>query len=204
MQSITVGRGVVVTIERLREEVRDVVGWLDLKMRTGKYSFGLVLELAQHGLTRSYSVHAIYDEIGILEASDSRPSATKPATPFLRPPLTGLWHKHHFQPRFLPKNLCLELSRPGAMEEIFAPLNGQYVSDVADRLAFETVIGSYSKRATQGRLTGEFIVYEQRPDGSNYYLTLGGHGEYDAIRERVDAYREYDEEIKRDNQDGKS
>jgi hypothetical protein len=43
-------------------------------------------------------------------------------------------------------------------------------------------------------MTGEFIVYERRTNGSNYYLTLGSHGEYPEIYARVEAYRKIDRE----------
>lgn len=54
--------------------IQDVCEWLDLKMRTGRYSFGLAFELAYHIAIRFYHVHKIYDEIGILEGTDTGPS----------------------------------------------------------------------------------------------------------------------------------
>ena len=77
---------------KLEGAVRNVSEWLDMKMRTGQYSIGLVVELAQHLIGRGYNVHTIYDEIGILEGDDRRASLTKAAAPFQRPPLLGLWH----------------------------------------------------------------------------------------------------------------
>ena len=62
-----------------------------------------------------------------------------------------------------------------------------------DQIAHEAVDGAYQRRALDRRITGEFIVYEPQPDGSNYYLTLGTHGEYDAIRARVDEYKAIDQ-----------
>lgn len=86
------GKQVIVT----PETIQDVCEWLDLKMGTGRYTFGLAFELAYHRVARFYHVHIIYDEIGILEGTDSRSSRTKEAKPFKDPPLLGLWHKHHF------------------------------------------------------------------------------------------------------------
>lgn len=57
---------------------------------------------------------------------------------------------------------------------------------VSGRLANEIVVGGFFRRAGAHKLTGEFIVYERRENGSNYYLTLGTHADYDEIRERVD------------------
>lgn len=173
--------------------LRDVRDWLDLKMRTGRYASGFAAELAAHMMSRHYSVHAIYDEIGILEGADARPSTTKPATPFVRPPLVGLWHKHHHQAQFLPKNLLQELYRPGTVEAACAPHLGRTVEEAAGAIAYELVIGAYTRRAAESRVTGEFIVYAPQPDGSNLYLTLGSHGDYAAIRSRVDAYKAFDQ-----------
>jgi hypothetical protein len=176
------------------EAVREVRGWLDIKMRTGHYSFGLAVELAHHLIGRVYDVHNIYDEIGILEGGDIRPSSTKAAEQFKRPPLLGLWHKHHFQARFIPKNLRLEMMKEAAIETMLARCHGRNLDELAGQVAHEVVMGGFTRRAGEHRLTGEFIVYEHRADGSNYYLTLGAHGEYDEIRKRVDAYRQTDRE----------
>jgi hypothetical protein len=123
-----------------------------------------------------------------------RPSITKKPRQ-MRPPLRGLWHKHHFQAGFIPKNLMEETERmvkDGHWEKLFAPYNGKYVHEFAGQVAHQMVIGAYERRARNRRMTGEFIVYEPQPDGSNCYLTLGSHGEYDAIRARVNTYKEFD------------
>jgi hypothetical protein len=46
--------------------------------------------------------------------------------------------------------------------------------------------GAYWKKSQAGTLTGEFIVYAAY-EGINYYLTLGKHGEYGHIAERIRA-----------------
>lgn len=48
------------------------------------------MELSIEYVDRRYDMHNIYDEIGKLEGTDIRPSRTKPAEPFKRPPLRGL------------------------------------------------------------------------------------------------------------------
>lgn len=176
---------------RLQGAMTEVQGWLNLKMRTGRFSVGFALEMALHLVTRSYNVHAIYDEVGKLEGSDPQPSATKPATPFLRPPLAGLglWHKHHSQAQFFVQNLMNEIRRPGMIEAVLAPYAGQNMADVAAEISRKLVVDASDERKRQGRETGEFIVYEVCPDRSHYYLTLGSHGEWAAIRSRVDAYK---------------
>lgn len=154
------------------EALQDVRGWLDLKMRTGRYALGFAAELAGRMVARHYSVHTVYDEIGILEGASTLRSTTKPATPFKRPPLVGLWHKHHHQARFIPKNLLQELHRPGVIEAACAPHIGRNVEEVAGSIAYELVIGAYTRRAAESRVTGEFIVYEPQPDGANLYRPL--------------------------------
>ena len=80
------------------------------------------------------------------------------------------------------------------MEEVFAPFYGHFLADVAGQISHDLIMGTFSRRAGAHKMTGEVIVYEPQENGSNYYLTLGSHGEYDAIRTRVDAYRQIDEE----------
>jgi hypothetical protein len=81
---------------------RNVCEWLNIKMRTRKYSVGLVVELAHFFIGRGYNVHPSTMKIGRLESIDRRPSITKAAEEFKRPPLIGLWHKHHNQACFIP------------------------------------------------------------------------------------------------------
>jgi hypothetical protein len=81
---------------------RDVCQWLNVKMRTGKYSVVSWWNWHIIFIGRGYNVHAIDDEIGRLESIDRRPSITKAAQEFKRPPLIGLWHKHHNQACFIP------------------------------------------------------------------------------------------------------
>ncbi len=178
---------------RIKAAIDEVRGWLDLKTRTGRYSHGFSIELAIHLIVRSYDVHAIYDEVAKLEGHDTRPSVTKPATPFLRPPLVGLWHKHHPQAQFWPLNVKNEIQRPGVLKSLLVPYEGRYLDEVAEELTNKIANEVYPRRSAEGRMTGEFIVYEILPDGSNYYLTLGSHGEWASIRSRVDAYKFIDE-----------
>jgi len=178
----------------LRDAVAEVQAWLRLKISTGRYSFGFVVELAQHNRTRGYNTHAIYDEIGKLEGTDSRPSLTKPAAPLTGPLLRGLWHKHHHQAGFLSKNITNEFKRKGALQSAMAPHFGRYVHEVAGEVAHAMVVDTYERRAIDRRMTGEWIVFEQA-NGVNYYLTLGSHNEDEDILRRVSAYRQVDREL---------
>lgn len=177
------------TLNEMRE-------WLNLKMLTGKYTFRFAVELALHSIGRIYNVHTIFDELGVLEGSGGLFHGTKSAAPFTRPPLEGLWHKHHHQAAFMARNLLNEWMKPGYVRDLVAPYFGRQMDEqVAGELAHKFVIDTFFRRSAAGRLTGQFIVYERLPDGANYYLTLGEHGDWEAIRARVDSYKRYDEEI---------
>jgi hypothetical protein len=165
-----------------------------LKLRNGRYAHGLLVELALNSFDRQFHIFAIYDEIKKLEGIDTIPSMTKKPRQ-MRPPLRGLWHKHYYQPSFMPRNLTDEaeqMARDGRWEAMFAPHYGKYIHEFIDQISHEIVDRAYERRARDHRITGEFIVYERLPDGSNYYLTLGKHGEWDAIRARVDEYKKFD------------
>lgn len=179
---------------KLNEALTEIHSWLNLKRRNGRYAHGFVVELAINSANRRVHIHAIYDEIGKLEGTDITPSMTKKPRQ-MRPPLRGLWHKHYFQPSFLPRNLIDEteqMDKDGRWEAMFAPHYGKYLHEFIDQILHKAVIGAYERRARDQRITGEFIVYERQADGSNYYLTLGKHGEWDAIRARVNEYKKFD------------
>jgi hypothetical protein len=91
-------------------------------------------------------------------------------------------------------NLLLELQKDGAVEDALAPYCGRRVEEAAGQIVHELVMKTFARRAAERRMTGDFIVYERRTNGSNYYLTLGSHGEYPEIYARVEAYRKIDRE----------
>lgn len=178
---------------KLNEALVGIHAWLNLKRGTGRYAHGFLVEMAINSMSRLFHIHAIYDEIGKLEGIDTIPSMTKKPRQ-MRAPLRGLWHKHYFQASFIPHNLSNEaekMSRDGRWEAMIAPHYGKFLHEVIGQISHEMVIGAYERRARDRRITGEFIVYEPQADGSNYYLTLGKHGEWDAIRARVEAYKEF-------------
>ena len=186
------------------EALRDVREWLDLKMRTGTYSLGLAGELAFHMVHRLYHVHLIYDEIGILECSDDRPSRTVKAKKFSYEPLIGFWRKHHFQPYFMAKNLANELRKKGFLDNILRKYVEQNTEYFVGKLAHDIVLEPYTQRHAHHNMTGEWIIYEKRPDDSNYYLCLGSHADgneedkqrhYQMLRDKIDSYKRLDNEV---------
>ena len=145
--------------------------WLGIKLATGRCSQLLRRQLAVHAARRCYDVHNILDEIARLEGLQSRAAPTKPAEPYNRNPLfKGLWHKHHFQPRFLFANLKLETKRipfPESTEEFNQNPDWK-------RLVYKLVFGAFENRTRRAALTGEWIVFAPL-NGINYYLTLANH-----------------------------
>lgn len=131
---------------------------LDLHLRTGRYSTGLVRELAKMLESRSDNVFAIFDEIALLEGIlGARPSLTKPAAMFVRAPLAGLWHKHYHQASFLPQNVLnhwrandFAAHSEKAMNEPAIPQD-----KLMGVLIHEFVLGGYRERSHAHRLTGE-------------------------------------------------
>ena len=65
---------------------------------------------------------------------------------------------HRFSECFLQKNLEVEPSRRGVMEEIFAPHCDHCMADVAGQIAHGAVIGTFTRKSRERRLTGESIV----------------------------------------------
>lgn len=140
-------------------------------MVTGRCSTGLVRQLSDHLKRRTLHVHTVLDEIAALEGvRRAKPSITKPASLFQRPPLKDLWHKHFMQPAFLGKNLRLQLT-----VERFQKL---FREKPIETLVHHLVLDSYSERAGNAALTGEWIVFA-RQHNVNFYLTLGTHIEGD-------------------------
>lgn len=180
---------------RLNRKLLDIHSWLSVKRKHGQFSHRFLVELTCSALDRRFPIHAVYDEIGKLEGTDKRPSMTKKPRQ-MREPLKGLWHKHYFAPSFMMRNLINETEKrvkDGRWDVIFAPYIDKFLSEFIAQISYEIVLGAFHARTSAGRTTGEFLVYERMPDGSNYYLTLGMHGEWGAIRKRVDEYKEFDE-----------
>ncbi len=167
----------------------EVEGWLGIKLVTGRCSRRLVDQLTAHTLNRTLDVFAVYDEIGALEsAPTTRPSSTKPATPFSGPVLQGLWHKHFSTPAFIVQNLAnhWNAKRLGTLVEDVAADESIPTDKKVALLAHRIVLGGHEARHRQGRVTGEWIVFLRQSSG-NVYLTLATHTEADeAIRARVD------------------
>lgn len=164
---------------------------LKRQVRSGAYSSILLADVALHLERGTENIHSILDEIGALEGAPfSRPSRTKAEARFEHPPLKGLWHKHYQQVSVssLAKNLRNHWGR-GRSHKLIRErfFTGEEVTEeMVGRFADDLVNGGYRERRAASKLTGEWIVFA-RHEGANYYLTLGAHGDDDAIAARVRA-----------------
>jgi len=109
-------------------------------------------------------------------------STTKQETQFSYPPLVGLWHKHFFSPRFIPKNIQIHLGKNGIKDIITntVPLGGILSREAITEIANQIVTGSIQERSSKKRMTGEWIVFAKYSD-SNFYLKIETHDNIDSV-----------------------
>ncbi len=207
--SIFVGDLTAEQVARLGPAIKQVQDWLNLKMRTGRFSFGLAVDLARHVVMNILNVFAIYDEIVALENSQQKVVGAKGAQRFKEKPLAGLSYKHYFDVNFLIENLKIEVGHEKTIEKFMTPRNGQIMTEeMINELTHEIVIKSFDRRSADGRLTGEWLIFEETEEG-NYYLTLACHKEGECRKEgdeiiykRIMHYPEVDTEIGRRRTEG--
>lgn len=170
-------------IQGMLEQLRHV-------MVEGKFTIGLVLELAVPALYRKLNAFRVVDEIAILEGASSRLSVTKPAAPFKGSILQGYWHKHYTQAAYMTRNIFGEMHQAKTVERFMSEHEGQsFTPELINKLVHGIVVDGYATRSRESRLTGEWIIFEKTPSG-NAYLTLASHSEDDSdILKRIQRYR---------------
>lgn len=129
----------------------------------------------------------ILDEVLYLEGM-AKPTLTKDATTFKRPPLAGFWHKHYFSARHMPTNMLVrwgmeqtkqseaignkDLDR--LMQDFLDRYEGQLGEVWLGEFAEKVSVGAYQERAQARRLTGDWIVFKFY-EGQRYYLDVVPH-----------------------------
>lgn len=175
--------------DHYEEEVRSC---LDLQLVNGRYSLGLVGQLARMIAGRSGYVHLIYNEIALLESAlHARVTATKPAEP-LQGLLAGLHHKHYFQPSFIGQNLANFAESPRFDKMYSRVMRDSSIPDdrKLDTVVYRATITAHEQRSNAKKLTGEWIIYKKFRQ-KNHYLTLATHAErHEQILGRVVACRD--------------
>ena len=144
----------------------------------GRYSWLFVLNMLFCARLYGINPFQIVDEIRALEDL-AKVTRTKPATQFTRLPLKGLWHKHFFCARFLVHNITNHFSGgklDKLVNEVLDPSKSPVLTEGMIReLSHRVTVEAFEKRAGEGNLTGEWIVFAKH-EGKNYYLCLATHG----------------------------
>lgn len=125
----------------------------------------------------------ILREISFLESGISG-SETKPAEPYKREPLKGLYHKHFFAANFIIQNLekvYQSSSFEAEMDKLLSEARSssdkeKKIHEIANKATF----GALQQRASLGKLTGEWIIFAKY-EGKNYYLCLNPHNAGDKL-----------------------
>lgn len=178
----------------ISSEIYDFVDFSRLsRVAPGRCSILLALELYGGLKSGHQDPFKIVREIEILEGSGER-SQFKPATPFTRPPLKGLWHKHYLEDGL--NSMALNLKKglkkhgiPAFQRRIDqSKLEGVerfMVEEDIPEVVNDAISGNWIGMADAAQLTGEWIVYAIH-EGRKYYLCLGRHTEGDAaIRKKL-------------------
>jgi hypothetical protein len=163
---------------------------------SGRHSTLLLIELYLHSIVRrAMSPARVIREIQALEGIGV-PSKMKPAAPFTRAHLKGLWHQHYLPSGMsaMARNIQNGLRKDGMpwfeqrIRDAQDAGEDRYVSeDDIKLIAHDAVIGNWERRSQAKEMTGEWIIYAEH-EGSKYYLCLGQHNSGDAaLRKNIDA-----------------
>jgi hypothetical protein len=145
--------------------------------------------------TESFGVRplTVIDEIKSLEKL--KISRTKKAAQFKRPALRGLWHKHYMNGDVASlaqnvQNALNEYGIPFVEEKIReAQVAGEerlVTKEDVPKIANDVLRNNLARRSSEGKLTGEWIVYAQH-ENQTFYLCLAKHSDGDEkIREKIE------------------
>lgn len=153
-------------------------------------------QILQLQLNRVVNVHSLLDEVKRLE-QNSTVRFTRKAEVFKHYPLKGLYKKHFYDASFLVMNLRSHFGIDFGGNKLFNQMFNEAlatgdIDQFINQLSHNGTIGAYEKRASQGKVTGEWIVF-QRSNEKNYYLTVAAHNEGDEnIFKRVETCYDMD------------
>jgi len=144
----------------------------------GRYSMLFAFKMFLYTTLEGIESHFILEELKALEGRPNFAPATKPPTQFTEKPLEGMWHKHFFSARFVPQNIAVHMNKKKVAEtvnRIMDPTKSPVVTkEMITELADAVTQDVLKERVSQGKLTGEWIVFAKH-NGQNYYLTLTTH-----------------------------
>ena len=146
---------------------------------SGRYSWLFVFNLMMLEKNNGITPFSIIDEIKSLEGVGSK-QQTKPASEFKGIHLKGLWHNHFFaaHPSVIANNISNHIAF-GKLKKIAEKVFDQKKSPVVTKemvneFSHKVVVESMEERASNGKLTGEWIVFAKH-QGQNYYLCINTH-----------------------------
>ncbi len=155
------------------------------KYAPNRFSWWLVFQIWMYN--ERFGIEPVEIMEAIKELENQTESLIKKETKFTRYPLKGLWHKHYFSARFLPKNLQIHHGKDGMRQIINKHLSGakEITDDILNPMIAELTIKAFEARSNSGKLTGEWIVFAKY-NGENYYLSLGEHdGDDELLYQRI-------------------
>src|SRR3546814_12890254 len=89
-----------------------------------------------------------------------------------------MWHKHFFSAQFVPQNIATHMHKKKVAEtvnRIMDPAKSPVVTkELIRELADAVTHDALKERVSQGKLTGEWIVFAKH-NNQNFYLTLAAH-----------------------------
>lgn len=174
--------------ETIQVNVKEFCTMIRLDRFTNAEFSSLFIYQLIHGFyNEPIHIGMVTDEISSLEGLQ-KPTHTKDESRFNREPLKGLYKKHFFNPRYIPKNLSNHFgigtnktnSRFYKLIKDIAGDKGYLTKNDAQILAQKFVWDGYLDRKKAGKLTGEWMIYAKY-GGKNHYLTLALHDEGDQI-----------------------
>ena len=183
---IHVGDDTQTLTEKELGEFASLIG-LD-RAASGQYSWLFVLQLLLAALVHGVDPSMIVAEVEALEGG-RQTVGTKPASEFTKEPLKGLWHKHFFSAHFIARNLLNQLAGgklQALVERVLDPKKHPFITiRLINELCHEAATGTLEDRESQGKLTGEWIVFAKH-GGKNHYLGLFTHNAGDqAIYDQI-------------------
>lgn len=185
--------------DEIREIARHHIAFHDVPL--DRVSAVLIVQLLQLEAGRFIYIDEVTREIRSIEMGDKR-SHTKNVDAFKRHKnLKGLKKKHFTCAAFILQNIGAHwgLANVGnsKLDKLLEPIatigDDQEEADrFFSKLAHQLTIEAHDERFAENKVTGEWIIFDDR-SGRNYYLTLARHSEPDdMIWERAKLAMEFD------------
>lgn len=165
--------------------------WNDFKnsiqldeITSGRYSLLFLIGLFIGTKQGSLNPWKVVAEISALEGKGPLTNTKGPAAFTRDEELLGLWHKHYLAEGIAPlacniKNALKSYGIPyfeARVKKVLQTGIPEFVTaEDIPLIASDITFNNYAKRAEEGRLTGEWIIFAKH-ENLNYYLCLGNHG----------------------------